>query len=210
MNNKQLVARSYEGVPAIRNACREFRNLPIAEIKKLLSSPTHEYRLGAVILLGNQYIHATPGEQQKIYDTYMQAVYDGFVNNWDIVDLSAKNIVGRHLRNSSRDILLELAADKSVWQRRVAVLASFDFINQGDPSTSLILAEKLLHDKHDLIQKAVGWMLREIGKRVDRKILLQFLDEHAHEMPRTMLRYSLEHLPAQQKAHYMQAAKKNR
>jgi 3-methyladenine DNA glycosylase AlkD len=96
-----------------------------------------------------------------------------------------------------------LARSSDIWQKRVALLSSFCFVKAGDPSTTLELAELLLHDKHDLIQKAVGWMLREVGKRVDRQLLLAFLDEHAHNMPRTTLRYAIEHLPASEKAHYM-------
>lgn len=190
-------------VPATREVCKQFSDLSLDETEKLLASPIHECRLAAVILLTKQYAKADESEKQTIYDFYLKGLYDGRINNWDIVDSSAEFIVGEHLRTRPRDILFELAKSDSIWQRRVAMVSTFQFIKNGDPSTSILIAEKLLHDKHDLIQKAVGWMLREIGKRVDRKVLLQFLDEHAHEMPRTMLRYSIEHLPPEQKAHYM-------
>jgi 3-methyladenine DNA glycosylase AlkD len=190
-------------VPATRAICKIFKDLPLPEIKKLLASPIHEHRLAAVILLANQYVKADEADKQAIYDLYLQASYDGRINNWDIVDISAEFIIGPHLENRSRDLLFELAKSTDVWQRRVAMISTFYFIKHGDPTTSLALAEELLHDRHDLIQKAVGWMLREIGKRVDRKVLLAFLDKHARAMPRTMLRYSLEHLTPEQKIHYM-------
>jgi 3-methyladenine DNA glycosylase AlkD len=190
-------------VPATRAVCQQFRDLPLGEIKKLLDSPVHEHRLGAVILLSNQYKAGDDAERQAIYDLYIQAVRKGRVNNWDVVDSSAPYIVGRHLLDGPRDLLEEFAHSDSIWCRRVAILATFWFLKQGDPSTTLQLAEILLHDQHDLIQKAVGWMLRELGKQVDSKLLLEFLDKHAHEMPRTMLRYSIEKLTPVERAYYL-------
>ena len=190
-------------VPQTRLVCKEFRDLPLAEIQKLLESPVHEHRLGAVILLGNQYAKADPFVRQEIYDIYLRAVHEGHVNNWDIVDSSAAQIVGMHLRERPRDVLLRLARSENLWERRVSAVATFRFLADGDPTTTITIAKMLLSDQHDLIQKAVGWMLREMGKRVDRKVLLEFLDQHAHEMPRTMLRYSIEHLPPEQRAHYL-------
>lgn len=190
-------------VPQTRAVCKEFKDLPLPEVRELLASEVHEHRLAAVILLASQYAKADESRRQEIFDTYMRAVYDGRVNNWDIVDSSAQFIVGEHLRNRPRDLLEKLARSDSIWQRRVSMISTFQFLKNGDPTTTLVIAEMLLHDKQDLIQKAVGWMLREMGKRVDRAVLLNFLDRHAHEMPRTMLRYSLEHLPATQRAHYM-------
>jgi 3-methyladenine DNA glycosylase AlkD len=187
----------------IRAVCKEFKNLPLAEVEKLLASSVHEHRLAAVIFLSNQFGRADDAAQKAIFETYMRGLRGGRINNWDIVDSSAGYVVGGYLRNRPRDLLFELAASHDLWQRRVAMIATFAFIMEGDPSTSLLIAEKLLYDKHDLIQKAVGWMLREIGKRVDRSVLLHFLDKHAHEMPRTMLRYSIEHLPSEQRQHYL-------
>ncbi len=140
----------------------------------------------------------------EIYHLYLDALDQGYVNNWDIVDSSAEFIVGEHTWVGSRDVLFKLAKSDDVWHRRAAVLSSFQFIKKGDPTTTLQLAELLLGDSHDLIQKAVGWMLREIGKRIDRSLLLDFLDKHAKSMPRTMLRYAIEHLPQEQRAQYMQ------
>jgi len=126
------------------------------------------------------------------------------VNNWDLVDTSAVKIVGAYLLDKPRDILYKFAKSDSLWEKRVAMIATFWFIKRGEPATALEIAEILLHDTHDLIQKAVGWMLREIGKRCDEQILTNFLDQHAHDMPRTALRYSVERLSPDLKKHYMQ------
>jgi 3-methyladenine DNA glycosylase AlkD len=195
-------------VPDTRKVCRQYALLHLNEIEKLLESPIHEHRLAAVILLSDKYKKAAFGERKEIYDTYVKAVYAGQINNWDIVDSSAEFIIGEHLLDGPRGLLFELAASSDLWQRRVAVLSSFAFIKRGDATTTLKLAGLLLHDKHDLIQKAVGWMLREIGKRCDEALLLKFLDVHAAEMPRTMLRYSIERLAPAQKKRYMDAKKK--
>lgn len=196
-------------VPQTRQVCKQFKDLSLPEIKKLLASAVHEHRLAAVILLSNQYKKASDSDRKAIYDMYLQAVYDNQVNNWDIVDSSAGHIVGEYLYKRPRGLLFELAQSDSVWARRVAIISTFNFLMKGDPSTTILIAEKLLHDKHDLIQKAVGWMLREMGKRIDRGLLLDFLDRHAYEMPRTMLRYSVEHLPPEQRVHYMAAASRS-
>jgi 3-methyladenine DNA glycosylase AlkD len=192
-------------VPDTRKVCKEFATLPLGEIETLLQSTIHEHRLAAVILLGNRFKKADETERKEIYDAYLAAVYNGWVNNWDIVDTSAEFVVGEYLWNKPRGILFELAASPDLWQRRVAVLGTFAFIKRGDASTTLKLAGLLLHDKHDLIQKAVGWMLREVGKRCDEALLCKFLDTHAAEMPRTMLRYSIERLNPAQKRKYMNA-----
>jgi len=190
-------------VPDTRKVCKTFKNLPLSEVELLLASEIHEHRLAAVILLANAYARADHAAQRSIYECYLAAVYDGQVNNWDLVDASAEFIIGPYLFDRPRDLLFDLAKSDAVWQRRVAVMSSFHFIKQGDASTTLRLAEVLLHDSHDLIQKAVGWMLREIGKRCDRALLLGFLEAHAAVMPRTMLRYAVEHLSPEQKADFM-------
>ncbi|OGL31300.1 DNA alkylation repair protein [Candidatus Saccharibacteria bacterium RIFCSPHIGHO2_12_FULL_41_12] len=186
-------------VPDTRKVCKVFKDLSLGEIQKLLDSPIHEHRLAAVILLVNQFNK----NKQKIFDLYLNNVYRNRVNNWDIVDSSAHQIVGGYLIDKPRDLLFDLASSDNLWQRRVAVLATFHFIKNGHAVTSIELAEKLLKDNHDLIHKAVGWMLREVGGRVDEAILIDFLDKHAHEMPRTMLRYSIEKLPEQTRQHYL-------
>ena len=181
-------------VPKTRLVAKQFKDLSPTEIQKLLDSKVHEHRLAALIILTLQYPKASAAQKQAIYELYLKNVYQGRINNWDLVDISAPQIVGEHLQNRPRDILFDLAKSDDLWRRRVAILSSFAFIKTGEPDTCLKLAEILLHDNHDLIQKAVGWMLREIGKRNGRQILTDFLDRHAHEMPRTMLRYSIEHL----------------
>ena len=190
-------------VPAIRAVCKKFKALPLAEAEKLLASPIHEYRVAAVIMLANQFAGAPDDVRKAIFDLYLKNVYNGRINNWDIVDISAEFIIGEYLHDKPRDVLFELAKSDSIWQRRVAMLSAFQFVKAGDASTTLALAEVLLHDQHDLIQKAVGWMLREVGKRCDESLLLAFLEKHAKTMPRTMLRYAVERLTPEQKAYFM-------
>jgi len=132
----------------------------------------------------------------------MAGLAAGQVNNWDIVDSSAPYISGPQLAHA-RSLLFDLARSPDLWHRRVGILSAFCYLKQGDPTTTIELAEILLHDKHDLIQKAVGWQLREMGKHVDRQLLTQFLDTHAAVMPRTALRYAIEHLPPEQRAYYL-------
>ena len=192
-------------VPGTRLVARSFYQMPLPELQKLMSSKWHDERLLALFILVRQYKKGDTTTRQSIYDFYMRNL--AHVNNWDLVDSSAHLIVGPHLADSDDKIavLERLAGSENLWERRVAMISTFYYIQNGDPSASLIIAEKLLHDPHDLIHKAVGWMLREIGKRVDRQVLLQFLDQHAHEMPRTSLRYSIEHLPPSQREKYMKA-----
>lgn len=196
-------------VPNTRLVCKKFKDLPLAEIQNLLDSPIHEHRLAAVILLANQYKAAKKDQQKRreIFDLYLKNVRKGKVNNWDIVDSSAAYIVGPELENTDRKLLYDLAKSADVWQKRVGIMSAFWYVRHGDPSTTLDLAETLLHDQHDLIQKAVGWQLREIGKNSGHDLLMQFLDKHAATMPRTALRYAIEHLTPTQKSHYMSQAK---
>ncbi len=194
-------------VPNIRRVCKQFKDLPLSEIWKLLESPIHEHGLSAVILLVMQYKKADAKKRDEIFDLYMKAVYAGRVNNWDIVDLSAEYIIGPHEQDGDRKLLFDLARSGDLWQKRIGIMSAFWYVQHGDPATTIALAEILLHDKHDLIQKAVGWQLREVGKRCDRQLLIDFLDKHAATMPRTALRYAIEHLPLEQKRHYMHMAK---
>jgi 3-methyladenine DNA glycosylase AlkD len=185
-------------VPATRAVVRRFRDLDLDEIEALLDSPVHEHRLAGALLLVARY----KTDPDTVFDRYLAAVRRGRINNWDLVDASAEFIVGEHLRNRDRSLLDELAASGSLWERRVAVLATFQFIKSGDPSTTFALAERLLSDPEDLIHKSTGWMLREIGKRVSREQLTGFLDAHAAGMPRTMLSYATEHLDPEERARY--------
>ncbi|MEO6532951.1 MAG: DNA alkylation repair protein [Pseudolysinimonas sp.] len=185
-------------VPVVRSVVKRFRGLPLGEVDSLVDDPEHEHRLAALLLL----VAAYRGAPERAVDGYLAAVRRGRVNNWDLVDLSSAYILGPWLYDRDRGLLLELAASDSIWQRRVAVLATFDFLKHGDASTTLELAEKLLGDREDLMQKAVGWMLREAGKRVSRETLTGFLDAHAAAMPRTMLSYATEHLDAADRQRY--------
>jgi 3-methyladenine DNA glycosylase AlkD len=191
-------------VPVLRRLAREFRALPRRDAIVLLHSPIHEERSLALMLLVGAYQRADDAGRTEIYDLYLSHL--DHVNNWDLVDGSAPRIVGAHLEKRSRQILFRLARSKILWHRRVAVLATFYFIQAGDFGDALRLAEMLLGDKHDLMHKAVGWMLREIGKR-DVAVLKQFLARHAARMPRTMLRYAIEKLPARARTRYLQAGK---
>lgn len=189
-------------VPAIRQVCKEFKELPLKEAQKLIQSPIHEHRAAGLIILTLQYPKSS--NKQAIYDLYINELKAGNINNWDLVDVTCRAIVGEHTR-TNRKPLYDMAISGNLWERRTAIISTFAFIARGDPSTTLELAELLLHDKHDLMQKAVGWSLREVGKRCDQQLLLDFLDIHAATMPRTALRYAIEHLSPETRTHYMLA-----
>ena len=195
-------------VPATRVVVRAFADLPLAEVDVLLDSPVHEHRLAGLLILVTRFERASKPRtrddslRRELAAFYLAAVRRGRVNNWDLVDSSAPTLLGGYLLDRPRDVLFELAADDILWHRRVAMIATAGFINAGDASTTLELAELLLDDRADLMQKAVGWMLREVGKRVGRGVLLGFLDEHAAALGRTALSYATEHLPAEERARY--------
>ncbi|SDY75161.1 DNA alkylation repair protein [Herbiconiux ginsengi] len=195
-------------VPATRKVAKAFAGIEPAAIDILLDSPVHEHRLAALFLLQARFDRsrarrtADPVAEAAAVEQYLAAVRRGRVNNWDLVDSSAGPILGRWLLDKPRDLLFELARSEVLWERRVGVLATLAFIQAGDASTTLELAPLLLDDRHDLMHKAVGWMLREVGKRVDRSLLTGFLDEYAARMPRTMLSYATEHLTPEERAHY--------
>ena len=196
-------------VPKTRILCKTFENLPLPEVQKLLDSPIHDHRLGAVIILVGQYKKAKHNAKRRdeIFNLYLKNVRQGQVNNWDIIDTSAAYIIGPHEEATDRSLLFDLAHSDNMWHRRTAILSAAWYLRAGDASTTLALAEILLHDKQDLVQKAVGWQLREMGKRVDRQTLLHFLDKYAAAMPRTALRYAIEHLDSDQKTRYMRLRK---
>ena len=185
-------------VPAARAVAKRFRGLGFDEIDALLDDPIHEHRLVGLLIL----VAAAHDDPNGVRDRYLAAVRRGRVNNWDLVDLSAPEALGDGLIDGDRSVLDELAAANSLWERRVAVLATFAFLRRGDPTPTLALAERLLGDREDLIQKAVGWMLRELGKRVSREALVEFLDSHAARMPRTMLSYATEHFTPEERQRY--------
>ena len=192
-------------VPHIRKVCKEFKDLSLSEVSHLIESPFHEYRMAGLIILTLQYPKANESGKRAIYDLYIDELAKGNINNWDLIDVTCKLIVGPELRND-RSKLFELARSNSLWERRVAMVSTFAYLKQPAVETTadmLEIAEILLYDSHDLIQKAVGWALREIGHYIDRQLLLDFLDRHAHDMPRTALRYAIEHLSESDRQHYM-------
>lgn len=188
-------------VPQTRLIAKEGNSLTLNDIETLLISPWHEERLLAAILLVNRYKKASTTEKQQIYRLYLKNIKTG-LNNWDLVDTSAAYIVGMHLEKTSRKDLYRLARSKNLWEKRVAVIATQHFIRQNDFTDTLKLCELFLNEKHDLMHKACGWMLREIGKK-DISVLRSFLKNHASIMPRTMLRYSIEHMDSKEKSVWM-------
>jgi Predicted DNA alkylation repair enzyme len=181
-------------MPVLRGQLKTFGDTPLLEIENLLHSKFHEERLFALLLLVLQMARVAEAEQKRIFDLYLANTQ--WINNWDLVDCSAPQVVGAYLENKSRKCLYSLVASESLWERRIAVLACFHFIRNTDFDDFLNFAETLLKDKEDLIHKAVGWMLREVGKR-DPSVELTFLDKHYRTMPRTMLRYAIEKFPEQ-------------
>lgn len=187
-------------VPQTRSFLSQCRELSLEQLRDLLRSPWHEERLLALLVLVKRF----PREPDRIYALYLSHIAD-YVNNWDLVDSSAPGIVGKFLvKQSDRSILRRLACSINLWERRVSVLATQQLIRSGQFQDTLALCRLLLNDREDLMHKACGWMLREVGKR-DLSALLGFLDAHAGEMPRTMLRYALEKLTTEQRQRYMRA-----
>ncbi len=187
-------------VPQLRAIAREYRSMPLKYVVALLRSPWHEERLLAVLIMVRQYVDADARTRRTIHQTYLRNTAS--INNWDLVDSSAAQIVGAHLEKGDRRILRRLARSKSLWERRIAMIATYHYIRQGEFRDAFAVAELLMKDEHDLIHKAAGWMLREIGKR-DRRAEETFLAKHAARMPRTMLRYAIERLPPRVRRRYM-------
>lgn len=187
-------------VPRQRQLAKKYPDLSLAEIKNLLYSNIHEQRLTALFILIGQYEKAEEAQKKKIFDLYLKSCR--YINNWDLVDLSAPNIVGQYLINKPRDILYRLAKSKNLWKNRIAILATYAFIKNNDFHDALAIIEINLNHQHDLIHKAAGWMLREIGKR-NQNVEEQFLKKHRRQMPRTMLRYAIEKFPETKRQSYL-------
>ena len=187
-------------VPDLRRIARAHQDLPLDDVLRLLRSKWHEERLLALIILVRQYARADQRGRRAIHRLYLGNTR--WINSWDLVDASAAQIVGAHLEKGERRLLSRLARSKSVWERRIAMIATSHYIRNDDFADALAIAEILVNDEHDLIQKAVGWMLREIGNR-DRKAEERFLQRHARTMPRTMLRYAIEKFPAPVRRRYL-------
>ncbi|HSX47307.1 MAG TPA: DNA alkylation repair protein [Patescibacteria group bacterium] len=187
-------------VPEQRKVAIKFKALPLPEVVKLLHSPIHEHRLSALFILVNQYKSGDKVAKKLIASTYHKN--RRFVNNWDLVDSSAPYILGDYLKTHSTNVLIRLANSKSMWDRRIAIISTFAFIKEERFDLTLNIANMLLKDKEDLIHKATGWALREVGKK-DQKILKDFLNTNINKMPRTTLRYSIERLPIKDRKYYM-------
>lgn len=191
-------------VPKQREIAKKYKNMELKEIQKLIKSPTHEHRMAALMILKMQFEKDSGDKKERIVKFYLKN--KRYINNWDLVDISSYKILGEWLLDKNPDILYELAESDSLWDRRIAIVTTFAFIHTGEYKHTVKLAEKLINDKHDLIHKATGWALREVGKK-DINTLLKFLNKHASTMPRTMLRYSIEKLADKQRKHYMNLKK---
>lgn len=187
-------------VPNQRIIARQFVDLPLLEVEKLLNNRWHEYRLTGILILVNKYQRGTNEQKREIFTFYCDHLEA--VNNWDLVDTSAHRIIGNYLKDKDRRFLYYLADSDNLWFRRSSIIATFAFIDDGDLQETIQLATRLLKDKHDLIHKAVGWAIREVGKK-DPLTAKKFLDRYYSEMPRTMLRYALEKFSSAERQHYL-------
>jgi len=192
-------------VPTVRKCVREYRTISLKDTAELLKSPFHEARLLAVLILVAKYSAAkSDAEREVIYRSYLR--HTEFINNWDLVDSSAEHIVGAHLFSKDREPIYRLVRSRVLWERRIGVMSTFHLVKREDFSDTLAIAELLLGDCEDLIHKAVGWMLREVGKR-NRSVEERFLAKHYKQMPRTMLRYAIEKLPETERLAYLRGTK---
>lgn len=188
-------------VPQTRAIAKRHVSLPFAEVKKLLSSNVHEYRQAGVLILTYKFEKANEKERQEIFNFYLDSTKG--INNWDLVDVSCPRIIGMHLLKKDKSILYRLAKSSNLWERRISMVSTLAFIVNRDGRDALKIAELHLKDKHDLMHKAVGWMLREVGKRCSEKELEEFLKKHYKAMPRTMLRYAIERFPEKRRKEYL-------
>lgn len=187
-------------VPALRSISKKYQTLNLPDLQKLLNSRIHEHRLSALMILRFKYDKADLSLKKEIVDFYLANTKK--INNWDLVDLSCHHILGDWLLDRDRNVLFKLARSKNLWEKRIAIITTFAFMDKNQFNDSLKICEILLADKHDLIHKAVGWALREIGKR-DKKTEIKFLDEHYKTMPRTMLRYAIEKFSDKERKFYL-------
>lgn len=187
-------------VPKIRIVAKKYKDLSIVEVQSLLRSPIHEERLTALLILVENFRKSDEAKKTEIFNIYLKNTK--YINNWDLVDLSASRIVGEYLKDKPAKVLNKLARSKSLWERRIAIISTFQFIWEGKFTETLKISEILLNDPHDLIHKAVGWMLREVGKR-SLETEKQFLNKYYKQMPRTMLRYAIEKFPQKLRLRYL-------
>lgn len=175
-------------VPEQRSVAEKNLNASYSELQKLLNSKFHECRLTALLILVKKY----DNDEEKVFKFYIKNLKN--INNWDLVDLSCPKIIGRYLNDKERSLLYELANSSNLWEKRIAIVSTYFFIKNNDFKDTLKISKILLKDKHDLIHKAIGWMLREVGKK-DEKVLIDFLEKEYYNIPRTALRYAIERLP---------------
>ena len=188
-------------VPETRQIAKAYRNLSLPEIEKVVANPVHEVRLCGLLILVEQFKKASEAERTAIVDFYLSNTQ--YINNWDLVDLSSYNILGKYLLDKQRDILYRLAKSKNMWEQRIAIVSTWAFIRHRELEDTLAISEMLLDHPHDLIHKAVGWMLRELSKR-DESAMLHFIETHYNNMPRTALRYAIEKLPEDARKNILQ------
>ncbi|MCB0366939.1 MAG: DNA alkylation repair protein [Bdellovibrionales bacterium] len=188
-------------MPDCRKVAKEYKDLSLAETKRVIRSKYHEERMAGLIILVQKYEKASADkERERLYKTYVD--HFNYINNWDLVDVTCPRIVGQHLENRNRKILYQWAKSERLWTKRVAIISTLWFVKDGDLDDAFKLAQVLLHDEHDLIHKAVGWVLREAGKK-EVKRLEAFLKKHCKTMPRTMLRYAIEKFPERKRQMYL-------
>jgi 3-methyladenine DNA glycosylase AlkD len=188
-------------VPVVRNIVKANRGIPLPEIQTLLYSEYHEARLAALLFLVQRFKKAGEEERKTVFDFYLAHARQA--NNWDLVDVTCRDVIGLYLLDrEDRSVLYRLAESENLWEQRIAIVSTWTFIKYGDFADTLELARRLLNHRHDLIHKAVGWMLRETGKK-DREVLIDFLETCHRQMPRTALRYAIEHLSPEEKARFM-------
>ncbi len=188
-------------VPKQRSIAKQFFDLSLHDLQKLLNSVYHEERLTALLILVLRYPRVDKKEQEKIYKFYLKNTRN--INNWDLVDLTAEKIIGPYLEEKDKSVLFKLARSKNLWEKRIAILSTFHYIKKGESKLTLQIAEMLLNDDHDLMHKAVGWMLREVGKRCGEKEEEEFLKKYYKKMPRTMLRYAIERFAENKRLKYL-------
>lgn len=187
-------------VPQMRKIVKPYTSLKLGELSSLLDSPVHEHRFSALVILVNKAKKAKGDELKQLYDFYL--AHTKHINNWDLVDISCRDVIGKYLLDKPKNPLYQLARSKNMWERRIAMVSTWWFIREGELDDTFKLAKELLKDKEDLMHKAVGWMLREAGKK-DELRLREFLDDHAATMPRTMLRYAIEKFPDHDRKAYL-------
>ncbi len=188
-------------VPSQRKVAKQYVDLGLHEVEKLVRSPLHEERLTGLLILVYSFKQSDEPGRRRVYNFYL--AHTSCVNNWDLVDSSASYIVGAYLADKDRSVLYDLARSDSLWERRIAIIATMHFIGHGESKDTFAIARILLSDRHDLIHKAVGWMLREVGKSCGQEVEEQFLRAHYQSMPRTMLRYAIEHFSEDVRQQYL-------